>query len=1412
MTSMSPHCSDPGHAELLREVASLRRKLADAEQRLADKDEIYNSLVGAMAEGVVLQEPDGTIAAYNNNALKILGLSAEQFLGQTSVGLAYRAIREDGSVFPGLEHPAMVTLRTGQPCLNVTMGICKEDGSLAWILINSMPVRRGVAGHERCCVVATFNDVTDLKRAGETLRLSESDLQEAQECAGMGSWTRDISGDITWSPELCRIYGREGNPSPLPDDRYAELFSPDSFAVLWPAVEDLLSHNKPFEKDVQLADGLTWLTARGRADLDAAGRVTRWHGTMQDITARKAVEARLAQYMAELDDLYNNAPCGYHSLDRTGRFVRINDTELAMLGYRREEVIGKLGLQDLATEQTWNTFKTNLSQFMKIGRLTDMEVELRRKDGSILPLLLQATAIRDSEGEFLISRSSVTDISERRRTEETLRASEQKYRRFVQNNPAGVARAHLDGTILEANGTLARMLGVPSYEMLAGRNLRDFWWNPADRAPLVARLRAEKMLLDYEVKLRRCDGQPVWISLTALLVEGPEGLIIEGVTLDITERKATEARLAANTSELDDLYNGSPCGYHSVDEDGTFLRMNDTELEMLGYSREEIIGKKTLYDLATEATRQRFPGNFDLLVRTGGRETFEVEFKRKDGSLVQVLVHASVGPDAQGRNISRAAVLDISRQHRLELQRLKVEAALQESERRLQLALDAADLGIWEVDLSTETAVRNLRHDQIFGYERPLPEWTVTNFLNQVVEADRDAVQRLVEEGRMTGEVSLECRIQWPDQSIHWIGVEGKASRDASGKPVRMLGVLADITERKRAAAVIQASESRYRAVVDDQSEFISRILPDGSFTFMNESFMRFFGLSDAWLGKKWNPVALPEDIPRVLAALASVSPECPVVNVENRVIAADGQTRWAHFVNRAFFDSSGQLCEFQTVGREITERKVAEAALRESEAAFRQLADAMPQIAWITDGLGRVIYMNQRWADFTGLDTGTSSGVGWSTVVHPDDRQSALETWSEAVTTGAGYQTRGRLRSTDGDYRWFLVRGVPVRDGTNNITKWFGTCTDIHDLIEAEAELRLLNDQLQLASSYNRNLLEASLDPLVTIGPNGRITDANEAAENATGVARYELIGSDFSNYFTDPERARATYEGAFRDGVVRDSALELRHRNGTVMSVLYNASVYRDAEGRPAGVFAAARDVTARRKAEEELEVRRGQLEEMVVALRNSVADKEVLLKEIHHRVKNNLQIVSSLLHMQARVTADPVARELLRESENRVQSMGAIHESLYRASDLSRVELPKYLRRVVERVADTYRQSGVICTVEGDSDVTATADIAMPCGLIVNELLSNALKHAFSGKPGRVTVTVRQGEGSIGVSVEDDGRGLPEASSFENPSGLGLQLVRALADQLTGTLRIIRGQGTRFELEIPTAQVNPDHRPLK
>ncbi|MGO8899898.1 MAG: PAS domain S-box protein [Isosphaeraceae bacterium] len=265
---------------------------------------------------------------------------------------------------------------------------------------------------------------------------------------------------------------------------------------------------------------------------------------------------------------------------------------------------------------------------------------------------------------------------------------------------------------------------------------------------------------------------------------------------------------------------------------------------------------------------------------------------------------------------------------------------------------------------------------------------------------------------------------------------------------------------------------------------------------------------------------------------------------------------------------------------RDISEKRAAELdrlneSLRQSEERYRSLAIATAQIVWTTNPKGEVVEDMPMWRAFAGKSEEELRGRGWVDSLHPEDRERTRAVWSEAVRARSVYETEYRIRKSDGEYRHFAARGVPVLQADGSVREWVGTCTDITERKRAEEALRR-------AGAYNRRLLEASLDPLVTIGTEGKITDVNEATEAATGYPRAELIGTDFADYFTNPQEAREGYERVFREGFVRDYALEIRHRDGHTVPVLYNAAIYRDEAGGVAGVIAAARDITARKRAE--------------------------------------------------------------------------------------------------------------------------------------------------------------------------------------------------------------------------------------
>jgi PAS domain S-box-containing protein len=298
----------------------------------------------------------------------------------------------------------------------------------AVLLVRLVPTVMALPSNERLREAnqALEERTAELIRSNVELeRLSDrgnAELRETQRLAQVGSWEWEPEADhLTWSEELYRIFGRD--PSlPLPTfQEHEKMFFPESWTRLRAAVENGLQKGTPYELDLELIRpvGINWwLVARGESVRDASGRIVGLRGTVQDITERRRVAG-------ELEDLYENAPCGYHSIDPDGVFIRINQTELSWLGFTREEMIGKMKFADLLRSGGKEAFEASFSRVKTKGWIQDFEFELIRKDGTVLRALLNATAIKDRNGKFLMSRANVCDVTERMRVEEMQRKQSQ---------------------------------------------------------------------------------------------------------------------------------------------------------------------------------------------------------------------------------------------------------------------------------------------------------------------------------------------------------------------------------------------------------------------------------------------------------------------------------------------------------------------------------------------------------------------------------------------------------------------------------------------------------------------------------------------------------------------------------------------------------------------------------------------------------------------------------------------------------------------------------------------------------------------------------------------------------------------------------------------------------------------------
>ncbi|HVE81770.1 MAG TPA: histidine kinase dimerization/phosphoacceptor domain -containing protein, partial [Myxococcales bacterium] len=329
-------------------------------------------------------------------------------------------------------------------------------------------------------------------------------------------------------------------------------------------------------------------------------------------------------------------------------------------------------------------------------------------------------------------------------------------------------------------------------------------------------------------------------------------------------------------------------------------------------------------------------------------------------------------------------------------------------------------------------------------------------------------------------------------------------------------------------------------------------------------------------------------------------------------------------------------------------------------------------------------------------------------------------------------------------------------------------------------------------AEEHFRLAIEAAPTGMIMVDARGRIVLVNAQVEALFGYPRSELIGALVETLV--PQRHRSRH-GGFRAGFFSDpharpmgAGRELHglRKDGTEVPIEIGLNPLTTSEG--SFVLSSIVDITERRRAAE--------------ALERSLLEKETLLKELHHRVKNNLQVISSLLSLQSRAVGDAAAAAMLRESQNRVQSISLVHEKLYESNDLGRVDFGEYLQALGQHLQGAWA-SGSQVTIQVDAGgLRLPVDLAVPCGLIVNELVTNAFKHAFpGGQAGSVVVRATvEPDGAACLQVEDDGVGMPPERAAHPAAGetLGMTLVSTLARQIGAALQIGTGPGTRVRLD--------------
>ena len=357
----------------------------------------------------------------------------------------------------------------------------------------------------------------------------------------------------------------------------------------------------------------------------------------------------------------------------------------------------------------------------------------------------------------------------------------------------------------------------------------------------------------------------------------------------------------------------------------------------------------------------------------------------------------------------------------------------------------------------------------------------------------------------------------------------------------------------------------------------------------------------------------------------------------------------------------------------------------------------------------------------------------------------------------------------------------TPIFDKKNTIK-------EIQCLIEDFTERKQVEEELQKSEKNLRTIFENMQDVIYYLDAHGKILTASPSAVNLYKCDSLdEIIGKHANDFVYNVEDNEKLTEELQRKGFIKNYIIQHKRQNGEPVFVETNTTLIVDEQGHLEGAIGVFRDITDRKQAEEQVAA--------------SLKEKEVLLREIHHRTKNNMQVMISLLKIQSANIEDKQVAGMFKESRDRIKSMALVHEKLYQSKGLADVDFKGYVKSLVNSIFSSYGASvsGITSITETD-DVSIGLETAIPCGLIINELVSNSLKYAFPGnRKGEIRVALRSfDEDALVLEVGDNGIGMPEDLDFRNTASMGLHLVNILSeDQLHGKIELDRAGGTTFRI---------------
>jgi PAS domain S-box-containing protein len=1035
-----------GFCGIDRDITEQKRAAED----LRRSEEKYRGLFENAIDAICIVDRDQNYLDVNRRAIELFGYSREEILSMNIRDmLPPEQLVHSDKEFAKLTESGAYEKFIGR--------VRRKDGSCIDVEVSaSAIVEQGQVVGSRDII----RDITDRRKAEALLRDSERRMRSIVESLPMGMHLYNLEPDgrlvfIGANPAADRILGVDNR-----------IFIGKTIEEAFPPLKDT---EVPQRYRDAARSGRSWQTESIEYQNDLIKGAFEVHAfqtapdtmvaAFEDITGRKRSEAALKQSEEKYRRLYNETPVLLQSIDRNGILVEVNDYWLKTLGYDRSEVLGRKATDFLTAASRKYAQEVVQPAFFRDGAIRNVAYRLIKKNGDSADVLVSATAERDAAGNVVRSQAVIEDITERKRAEEALRESESRYRAIVESQAEFVVRYQPGGIITFVNDTLCRYTNMRREDLL-GRSYYPFM-HPDDRDAFVRSIEAldrKNPSMVAEARVVLPDGRESWHQWTHLAIFNDRGDLVEyqGTGRDVTELKQAEARISESEKKYRTLFESSNDGIFILDLDGNFIDANPAAYARLGYTKDELLSLH-ISKLDTPAFSGQVPERIRE-IKERGFAVFESANRRKDGSVMQIEVSARL-LEYEGKTVVFSVNRDIT-----ERKRAQEELAGQKA--MLQQILDTSSVAIFLVDKAGRITQANKRMTEMFG--QTMTELAGREYVELIHPTERETgrAKMLALLASKVQSVDVERHYRRKDGTEFWGHLAGKRFYDIHGSELGLIGVLSDVTERKRAEDALRKSEKMLQTIIDAEPECVKLLDENACLIMMNRAGLGMLQVEslDQVKGQCVCPLVTSEYREAFLDLTRRVfRGESGTLSFE--MVGMKGRHLWMETHAVPLRNEKDEIIAVLGVTRDVTERKKAEDALRQSEARFRDIIEnASVGILVANVETREFLYANPAICRLLGYSQQDFHSLTAMDITVPEERQESSAGF-QAHAEGKLDVTERTLRRKDGSTVRMSINSVRMEfDGQPGLVGFFTDVTEKRLLEEERLKAQKLESLGTLA------------------------------------------------------------------------------------------------------------------------------------------------------------------------------------------------------------------------------------------------------------------------------------------------------------------------------------------------------------